>query len=117
MPPPGAVSRNWAEPSRCQLAPVAEVHTTGPPEAERPAARNPVAVRRSTVTWSPASTGVIPWSDRRVQDVPVVLVQTLRGPTATHRPAPLAIIVAGWPGAGWAPPGACSVARLQVWPP
>src|ERR1700761_29158 len=93
VPPRGAASLSWSGPSRRQLVPVAEVQTTGPPEAVRPAARNPVAVRRSTVTWSPA------WDetpdDLSVQAVPVALVQTLFGPTATHRPEPPAISVAG----------------------
>src|ERR1700759_4747967 len=117
MPPPGAASRNWAEPSRCQLVPVVEIHTTGPPAAVRPAARNPVAVRRSTVTWSPAWTGAIPVPERRVQVVPALLFQALSGPTAPQCPDPPAISVAGWPGAGGPPPAACSAPRLQLWPP
>src|ERR1700759_1821340 len=117
MPPPGAASRNWAEPSRCQLVLVVEIHTTGPPAAVRPAARNPVAVRRSTVTWSPAWTGAIPVTERRVQVVPTLLVQTLSGPIATQCPDPPAISVAGWPGAGWPPPAACSPPGPQPGPP
>ena len=80
---------------RRQLVPVAEVQTTGLPAAVCPAARKPVAVRRSTVTWSPVWTGVIPEADRSVQEVPMVLVHTLCGPIATHRPSPPAISEAG----------------------
>src|SRR6202012_5277516 len=92
VPPRGAASLSWSGPSRRQLVPVAEVQTTGPPEAGRPAARNPAPVRRSTVTCSPAWDETPP-DDLSVQAVPVALVQTLFGPTATHRPEPPAISV------------------------
>ena len=105
------------------MTPLVEVQTTGlaaaglPGGTFAPAARKPVAVRRSTFTWSPRCMGAMPWVDASVHATPSWLVQTALGPRAAHWPWPPATSVAGCPGAGLPPPAACSVPSFQVLPP
>src|SRR5579859_3644278 len=75
-----------------------------------PAARNPAAVRRSTVT--PGR----PVVDRSVQTAPLPLVQIESGPSATQPPAPPAISRGACPGGGAPPVAPDSGARDQSIP-
>src|SRR5450755_1988381 len=90
--PPPAARCSWAAPSRRQVTPLTDVQTTGlaaagsPGGTFSPAARNPVAVRRSTFTWSPPRIGAMPWAESSVQVWPSWLVHMALGPRAAHRP-------------------------------
>src|SRR5580704_17763914 len=98
--PAPALRWGW---SRCQVVPLADRKIRGVLPAD-PVAMKPVAVRLTTLIWSPGRRGS-PAVEDRVQVRPSGLVQIDEGPRATQAPGPPATNRAAYPGGGGPPSG------------
>src|SRR5580704_242923 len=103
--PAPALRWGW---SRCQVVPLADRKIRGVLPAD-PVAMKPVAVRLTTLIWSPGRRGS-PAVEDRVQVRPSGLVQIDEGPSATQAPRPPATNRAAYPGGGGPPAG------VRTWP-